>query len=60
MTNRAISFHARPSNGAVTLSIKFGDDTQVTMELELAEVEELLRAIDGALGTSNNGKEVIL
>ncbi|MBM1170009.1 hypothetical protein [Microvirga arabica] len=60
MINRAIRFEARPSNGAVTLCIEFGDDAQVTMALELAEVEELLRAIDGALGTSNNGGHSIV
>lgn len=60
MTNSTRRFHARSSNGAVTLIIEFGDDAQATMELELAEVEDSLRAIDGALGTSNNGGHSIV
>ncbi|MBM6583264.1 MULTISPECIES: hypothetical protein [Microvirga] len=42
------------------MSIEFGDDAHVTMELELAEVEDLLGAIDGALGTSSNGGHTIV
>jgi hypothetical protein len=55
MAANIMRFNAWPTNGALVLCIEFGDSAQVTMELELSEVEELLKAIDQALGPGGTG-----
>ncbi len=57
ITVNSTKFRAWPCGGAVALCIEFGDGAQVTMELRLDEVEDLLKVIDQALGPSNNNEE---
>ncbi len=57
MVNSMIRFHARPKAGAIVLYIEFGGNAQVTIELGLTEVEDLLRVIDQALGPDSSGRE---
>ncbi len=57
MAANSTKFRAWPSGGAVTLCIEFGDGALVTMELGLAEVEDLLNVIDQALGAGNSCEE---
>ncbi len=56
MAANSTKFRAWPTGGAVALRIEFGDGAQVTMELGLAEVEDLLKVIDQALGPDNNNE----